>query len=114
MEATAPSTQSIAIGATTASHSHSVTAKPRMKHLDGALYLVESSTKPGVGHKVDVLNLRCNCTAGQYGKRCHHLVWAIQMDAWRRGIQAQSDQQRTQERAATRPKGMAALQEAYA
>jgi len=88
--------------------------KPRMKHLEGSVYLVESSSQPGVGHKVDVLRLKCGCPAGQYGKRCHHLVLAIQMDAWRRGIQAQADQHPKQERTAARPAGMAALQEMYA
>lgn len=66
------------------------TAKPRMRFLGGSLYLVESSSRPGVGHKVDVLRLKCGCEAGQHNRRCHHLVWAIQMDAWRRGAQAQA------------------------
>lgn len=88
--------------------------KPRMRHLEGSVYLVESNSRPGVGHKVDVLRLKCGCEAGRHGRRCHHLVWAIQMDAWRRGIATQADQLRTRERAAARPVGMAALQEMYA
>ena len=86
---------------------HGDTSKPRMKHLHGAMYAVESSSNPGVAHKVDVLNLRCGCTAGRYGKRCHHLVWAIQMDAWRRAHQAKAAEP------ITRRAGMAALLEAF-
>ncbi len=67
--------------------------KPRIKHLQGSLYLVESTSRPGLGHKVDVLHLRCGCEAGRHGRRCHHLVWAIQMDGWYRGHQAKAQQQ---------------------
>ena len=85
--------------------------KPRMRYLGGSMYLVESSSRPGLGHKVDVLHLKCGCEAGKHGRRCHHLVWAIQMDGWRRAHQMKA--------AATtaptvRPSGMAALQEAFA
>jgi hypothetical protein len=83
------------------------TAKPRIRVLGTARYLVESSTRPGLGHKVDVLRLKCGCEAGKYGRRCRHLVLAIQYDDWRRRQQAQAATSRT------RSTGMAALQEAF-
>jgi hypothetical protein len=47
--------------------------------------LVESSSQPGIGHQVDVLRLKCGCTAGKYGRRrCKHLVLAIQYEDWRK------------------------------
>jgi hypothetical protein len=54
-----------------------------------------------------VLRLKCGCEAGKYGRRCRHLVLAIQYDDWRRRQQAQA--------AARVPStGMAALQNAFA
>ena len=65
-------------------------AKPRIRVLGPARYLVESSSRPGLGHQVDVLRLRCGCEAGRHGRRCRHLVLAIQYDDWRRRQQAQA------------------------
>ena len=31
-----------------------------------------------------MLRLKCGCEAGKYGRRCRHLVLAIQYDDWRR------------------------------
>ena len=85
------------------------TAKPRIRILGPARYLVESTSRPGLGHQVDVLRLRCGCEAGKFGRRCRHLVLAIQYDDWRRRQQAQA--------AACRlvgsRSGMAALQDAF-
>jgi hypothetical protein len=83
------------------------TAKPRIHILGPARYLVESSSRPGLGHQVDVARLRCGCEAGTYGRRCHHLVLALHYDAWRRHQQAQG--------AATsmQTTGMTALQQAF-
>ena len=50
------------------------TAKPCIRILGPARYLVESTSRPGLGHQVDVLRLRCGCEAGKYGRRCRHLV----------------------------------------
>jgi hypothetical protein len=58
--------------------------KPRIRVLREYRYLVESASQPGVGHQVDTLRLKCGCTAGQYGKRCKHLVLAIQYEDWRK------------------------------
>jgi hypothetical protein len=82
------------------------TAKPRIRILGSARYLVESFTRPGLGHQVDVLRLRCGCEAGRHGRRCRHLVLAIQYDDWRKRQQALAAA------STTRPTGMAALQEA--
>ncbi len=74
--------------------------KPRMRKLSEFVYLVESTSTPGTGHKVDVSTGRCGCVAGQFNKRCHHLALAEMFD---RGVQAlrdQADQQRRAPRAA--------------
>lgn len=71
--------------ATTSSTTTTATAaKPRIRVLSPNRYLVESTTRPGLGHQVDVLRLKCGCEAGKYGRRCRHLVLAIQYDDWRR------------------------------
>ena len=54
------------------------------------------------------VHLKCGCEAGKYGRRCRHLVLAIQYDDWRRRQQAQGAASRI---AST---GMAALQDAFA
>jgi len=92
MTATAPSIKST--GTRTAPAS---TFKPRMRKLSEFVYLVESSSKPGTGHKVDVSAGRCSCTAGQFNKRCHHLALAEQFD---RGVQPLRDQAERQRKAA--------------
>ena len=96
----ATSTTTTAITATT-------TIKPRIRILGPARYLVESTTRPGLGHQVDVLRLRCGCEAGKYNRRCRHLILALAYDEWRRRQQAQAAA------ASTRPVGMGALQEAF-
>jgi len=73
------------------------TFRPRMRKLSEFIYLVESSSRPGVGHKVDVSAGRCSCTAGQFNKRCHHIQLAEQFD---RGVQALRDQAERQRKAA--------------
>jgi hypothetical protein len=83
------------------------TAKPRIRVLDPARYLVESTSRPGLGHQVDVLRLNCGCEAGKYGRRCRHLVLAIQHDDWRKRQRAAAEAQRTVET------GMAVLQAAF-
>jgi hypothetical protein len=60
------------------------TVKPRIRIFGPARYLVESTNRPGLGHQVDVLRLKCGCEAGKYGRRCRHLVLAIQYDDWRK------------------------------
>jgi hypothetical protein len=98
MTTQAPSTQNSAARPAPAS-----TFKPRMRRLSEFVYLVESTSTPGTGHKVDVATGRCGCVAGQFNKRCHHLVLAESFD---RGVQAlrdQADQQRRAARAATAP-----------
>ncbi len=92
MTTQAPSTQNSATRTAPAS-----TFKPRMRKLSEFVYLVESSSKPGTGHKVDVSTGRCSCTAGQFNKRCHHLALAEQFD---RGVQALRDQAERQRKAA--------------
>ena len=72
------------------------TFKPRIKRLGATRFLVESKSKPGVGHQVDTLRLHCTCPAGQHGRRCWHLVWALQAEQWYARAEAQA-------KAATRP-----------
>jgi hypothetical protein len=57
--------------------------KPRIRVLSAHRYLVESTTRPGLGHQVDVLRLKCGCEAGKYGRRCRHLILALGYDEWR-------------------------------
>ena len=75
---------------TTTTITTTTTVKPRIRVLGPARYLVESTTRPGLGHQVDVLRLKCGCEAGKYGRRCRHLVLAIQYDDWRKRQQAQA------------------------
>jgi hypothetical protein len=82
-------------------------AKPRIRVLSAHRYLVESTSRPGLGHQVDVLRLKCGCEAGRYGRRCKHLILALGYDEWRRRQQAHAAA------SSTRPGGMAALQEAF-
>ena len=97
----------MATSTTTMTTATTTTVKPRIRVLGPARYLVESTTRPGLGHQVDVLRLKCGCEAGKFGRRCRHLVLAIQYDDWRKRQQAQAA-------ASARPVGMAALQDAFA
>ena len=78
---TAPSTQSTAARATTASD-----FKPRVRQLARGRYLVESATTRGVGHQVTATS--CSCKGFTYRGACRHitLVQAIdpRMRAWYR------------------------------
>jgi len=104
----APSTQHSATRTAPAS-----TFKPRMRKLSEFVYLVESTSKPGAGHKVDIAARRCSCTAGQFNKRCHHVQLAEQFDRGVQALRAQADQQRKASRAAAPVAGSdAALAEA--
>jgi len=102
----APSSHSTAKSTATAS-----TFKPRVRRLGPGRYLVESASRQGVGHPVTLD--RCNCTGFEYRGTCRHvkLVQAIEprMVAW----YGQREQQEKAARAAARPAGMAALQQAY-
>jgi hypothetical protein len=83
------------------------TAKPRIRVLSPNRYLVESTTRPGIGHQVDVLRLKCGCEAGKFGRRCRHLILALGYDEWRKRQQAQATA------TSTPATGMAALQQAF-
>src|SRR2546423_11489675 len=83
-------TRPMATSTTTTSITTTTTVKPRIRVLGPARYLVESTTRPGLGHQVDVLRLKCACEAGKYRRRCRHLLLAIQYDDWRKRQQAQA------------------------
>lgn len=85
------------------------TSKPRVRYLGGTRYLVESKSRPGLGHQVDTLRLRCGCEAGAVGRRCWHLVTALEFEDWRKRQLAAASAP-----AIVRPSGMAALQECFA
>jgi len=85
------------------------TSKPRVRYLGGTRYMVESASRPGLGHQVDTLRLRCGCEAGQHGRRCWHLTTALAFEDWRKREMAKSAAA-----AVVRPSGMAALQETFA
>jgi hypothetical protein len=82
------------------------TSTPRVRYLGGTRYLVESKSRPGLSHQVDTLRLRCGCEAGAVGRRCWHLVTALEFEAWRKREIAKSAAP-----AIVRPSGMAALKE---
>ena len=98
----------MATSTTTTTTTTSTTKKPRIRVLGPARYLVESMSRPGLGHQVDVLRLRCGYEAGKHGRRCRHLVLAIQYGDWRKRQQAEAAARDA------RPSGMAALQDAFA
>lgn len=90
--------------------------KPRMRKIGPSLYLVESISTPGIGHKLDVARGICGCKAGQFGRRCHHLDWAEALDRWYCAQQALMAQRRQAPAPApqiARPSGMAALLECF-
>ena len=68
-------------------------------------YHVESKSKPGTFHVVDVHHLSCTCPAGRARRGCWHLRLALAWHDWRKRQQAQH---------AAASSGMAALQEAVA
>jgi hypothetical protein len=94
--------------ATTTTTTTITPSKPRIRVLSPNRYLVESQSQPGIGRQVDTLHLRCSCPAGQYRRRCRHLILALAYDEWRRRQRAAAEaQQRPVET------GMAALQAAF-
>lgn len=90
--------------------------RPRMKRLGDGLYLVESTSTPGIGHQVDVARGRCGCTAGRFNKRCHHLTFAESFDTAYQAWRAQATRPVTPaavRASSTGTSGMAALMEAF-
>ena len=94
-------------GSQAGSSTTTTSAKPRIRVLSANRYLVESTSRPGLGHQVVVLRLKCRCEAGKYGRRCRHLILALGYDEWRKRQQAQAAASSTQ------ASGMAALQQAF-
>jgi hypothetical protein len=93
---------------TTTRTTTTTSAKPRIRVLSPHRYLVESTSRPGLGHQVDVLRLKCGCEAGRHERRCKHLILALGYDEWRRRQRAAAEvQQRTVET------GMAELEAAF-
>jgi len=91
------------------------TFKPRVRRLGPGRYLVESRSTPGVGHQVDVTRNVCSCPAGKRGlPTCWHRTLAATLDTAYTTWMTQGGRHARQERAAARPAGMAALQEAFA
>ena len=90
---------------TTMAHPPSTpTRKPTIKRGSKSYtYHVESKTRPGLFHVVDVHRLTCNCEAGRYQRGCWHLRLALAWHDWRKRQQA-----------AAASSGIAALQEAVA
>ena len=66
------------------------TFRPRMKRLAEGLYLVESSSRKGMGHKCNIITGTCGCTAGRYNRPCRHLALARQFDAGIQMMRAQA------------------------
>jgi hypothetical protein len=64
---------------------------PRMKRLSPGLWLVESRSTPGIGHKCTVD--ACGCKAGSFGRLCWHRRLVQQAEAWYAGSQWVAPQQ---------------------
>ena len=89
----------------TSSTTSTVTYKPRIRYITGTQYDVQSRTRPDHIHHVDTYRLTCTCEAGSYGKRCWAMAAALQYEAYRKHELAKA--------AASRPSGMATLQDAF-
>jgi hypothetical protein len=84
------------------------TRKPTLKRGSKPyLFHVESTTRPGIFHVVDVHRLTCTCEAGRARRGGRHLRLALAYHDWRTRQLAQSG-------ALARPSGMVALQDAVA
>jgi hypothetical protein len=84
-------------------------SKPTIKRASKPhLYHVESKTRAGLFHVVDVHRLTCNCEAGRYQRGCWHLRISLAYHDWRTRQQARAGE------GSPRQGGMAALQEAVA
>jgi hypothetical protein len=87
----------------------STTPKPTIKRGSKPyLYHVESKTRAGLFHVVDVHRLTCNCEAGRYQRGCWHMRISLAYHDWRKRQQARAGGM------SPRVSGMAALQEAVA
>ncbi len=75
---------------------------------------VDSRTRPGHTHKIDVLRLTCSCEAGKEGMRCWALVLALMVEQGYRAITPKRARATATPHtsAHTRPAGAAALLEA--
>jgi hypothetical protein len=81
--------------------------KPKVRHIAGTQYTVQSRTRPDHIHEIDTYRLTCTCEAGRWGKRCWALATALQYEAYRKHEMARA------QAAPLRPLGMAGLQEAF-
>lgn len=72
-------------------------SKPTIHRRERYHFEISSRTRPDLRHTVDVLRLRCSCEAGRYGRRCWHIVWALQAEQW---LDRAADEQRAREREA--------------
>lgn len=89
------------------------TVKPRIRRLGRTRFLIESRTRPGLGHQVDTLRLTCSCEAGKRGRRCWHLVWSLQAEQWLQRAEA-AYQAHNASSSAQRPRSRTAMHEAWA
>ena len=91
----------------TSSTTATTTYKPKVRHITGTQYTVQSRTRPDHIHEIDTYRLTCTGEAGRWGKRCWALAAALQYEAYRKHELAKA------QAAAARPSGMAGLQEAF-
>ena len=91
----------------TSSTTTTTTYKPKVRHIAGTQYTVQSRTRPDHIHEIDTYRLTCTCEAGRWGKRCWALAAALQFEAYRKHEMAKA------QAAAVPPSGMAGLQEAF-
>lgn len=92
-------------------------ADPRVTRVDGidGSFHVESRTRPGLEHTVNVPEETCTCEAGQHGVACWHLDFCRAVYYWHRYDQrAQLWAERAARLATTKAKRQAGLSAATA
>lgn len=54
---------------------------PRIEHLGGGMWLVESASRPGELHSVNTIDRQCSCEAGTRSpeNRCWHLSFVYRL-----------------------------------
>jgi hypothetical protein len=92
---------------TSTSSTTTTTYKPKVRHISGTQYTVQSRTRRDHIHEIDTYRLTCSCEAGRWGKRCWALAAALQYESYRKYEMAKA------QATPLRSSGMMGLQEAF-
>lgn len=85
------------------------TFRPRVRRLGPGRYLIESRSRPGIGHQTTAT--ACGCPAGRHGRACWHRQLVAALEPSMQGWYAQGMPARRV--SSTGTSGMAALQECF-